>query len=69
MSTRENIRLIARTPSNFHPYASPYGPRREKTCLQWFSNNKGADQPAPLLFTYWKVSYVDLPGAKFYFSS
>ena len=23
-----------------------YGPRREKTCLQWFANNKGADQPA-----------------------
>ena len=23
-----------------------YGPRREKTCLRWFENNKGADQPA-----------------------
>ena len=23
-----------------------YGPRREKTCLWWFVNNKGADQPA-----------------------
>ena len=22
------------------------GPRREKTCLRWFANNKGADQPA-----------------------
>ena len=22
-----------------------YGPRREKTCLRWFTNNKGADQP------------------------
>ena len=22
------------------------GPRREKTCLLWFANNKGADQPA-----------------------
>ena len=22
------------------------GPRREKTCLWWFANNKGADQPA-----------------------
>ena len=22
------------------------GPRREKTCLQWFANNLGADQPA-----------------------
>ena len=23
-----------------------YGPRREKTCLRWFANNKDADQPA-----------------------
>ena len=23
-----------------------YGPRREKTCLQGFANNNGADQPA-----------------------
>ena len=23
-----------------------YGPRREKTCLQLFANNTGADQPA-----------------------
>ena len=23
-----------------------YGPRREKTCLGGFANNKGADQPA-----------------------
>ena len=22
------------------------GPRREKTCLQWFANNKSVDQPA-----------------------
>ena len=22
------------------------GPRREKTCLRWFANNKGAEQPA-----------------------
>ena len=22
------------------------GPQREKTCLRWFANNKGADQPA-----------------------
>ena len=21
-----------------------YGPRREKTCLRWFANNKGSDQ-------------------------
>ena len=25
---------------------SLYGPQREKTCLQGFANNKGADQPA-----------------------
>ena len=25
---------------------NPYGPRREKTCLWRFVNNKGADQPA-----------------------
>ena len=23
----------------------PYGPQREKTCLQGFANNKGTDQP------------------------
>ena len=23
-----------------------YGPRSDQTCLQWFANNKGADQPA-----------------------
>ena len=22
-----------------------FGPRREKTCLRWFANNKGANQP------------------------
>ena len=22
------------------------GPRHEKTCIRWFANNKGADQPA-----------------------
>ena len=25
-----------------------YGPRRKKTCLREFSNNKGTDQPAQL---------------------
>ena len=24
------------------------GPRRDKICLRWFANNKGADQPAHL---------------------
>ena len=32
-----------------------------------FANNKGADQPA--LFSFWKVSYLDLLRAKFQFSS
>ena len=27
-------------------FLGPYGPLREKTCLQRFANNKGADQPA-----------------------
>ena len=27
-------------------YHYKYGPRREKACLRWFANNKGADQPA-----------------------
>ena len=38
------------------------GLQREKTCIQGFANNKGADQPAlpcslisALLFAYWKV--------------
>ena len=26
--------------------ATSFGSRREKTCLRWFANNKGADQPA-----------------------
>ena len=32
---------------NIRFYCS-YGPHREKTCLRWFANNKGADQPAHL---------------------
>ena len=28
--------------------AISYGPRCEKTCLPWFANNTGADQPAHL---------------------
>ena len=38
---------------NVHSYRSSLfkntieaGPRREKTCLRWVANNKGADQPA-----------------------
>ena len=29
-----------------HPRRIINGPRREKTCLWWFANNTGADQPA-----------------------
>ena len=29
------------------------GPRCEKTCLQGFANNKGADQPAPGRVAQW----------------
>ena len=53
-----------------------YGLHNNKTCLPGFANNKGADQPAhprrlisTLLFTVWKVSYLDLLRAKFQFSS
>ena len=48
------------------------GPRREKTCLRGFANNTGADQPAhprslisALLFSFGKVSYLDLLLAEF----
>ena len=30
----------------FSSSTDTYGPRREKTCLRGFANNKGADQPA-----------------------
>ena len=43
------------------------GPRREKTCLRGFANNTGADQP--LLFAFWKVSYMGLLQVKFKVSS
>ena len=56
-----------------------YGPRREKTCLQVFANNKGADQPAHphrhyqrlyySLYAKYIVSFLDLLQAKFQFSS
>ena len=44
-----------------------FGPHREKTCLRGFANNKDAD--APLLFTEWKVSYLNLLRAKYHYSS
>ena len=33
-------------PDERRPSQFANGPRREKTCLQRFANNKGADQPA-----------------------
>ena len=49
-----------------------YWPRREKTCLRGFANNKDADQPAhprslvsAFAFAYWKVSYLNLPQTDF----
>ena len=42
------------------------GHRREITCLRGVVNNTGAaDQPAPLLFAFWKESYVNLLQVKF----
>ena len=36
----------AKPKANCKPFTSTlYGPRREKTCLRGFANNKGADQP------------------------
>ena len=48
-----------------------FGPRREKTCLRGFANNKGADQPAHphLSFAFLKASYLNFLQAKFHFSS
>ena len=53
-----------------------YGPRCEKTCLWGLRTTKvqtslriGADWSAPLLFAFWKVSYLNLLKAKFQFSS
>ena len=47
--------------------ASSMGPRRGKTFLRWFANNKGADQHAhprrmisAFLYAFWKVSYLNL---------
>ena len=35
--------MVTSSDSNGYPL---YGPRRQKTCLWRFANNKGADQPA-----------------------
>ena len=50
-------------PHHFHERIYMYGAGQEKTCLWGFVNNKCTDQPvqswsAPLLFAYWKVSYL-----------
>ena len=54
-----------------------YRPQCKKTSLRGFANNKGAGRPvhthslistSPLLFPYWKVSYLDLFWVKFQFS-
>ena len=48
------------------------GNRREKTCLRWFANNTGADQPAhprSLISAFVIVPYLSLLQAKFHFSS
>ena len=49
---RTNVRVASLT-ANFWPKINVdmpilYGPRREKTCLRGFGNNKGADQTAHL---------------------
>ena len=50
------------------------GPRREKTCLRSFVNNKGADQPAhprslisAFIIHFLEASYLSLIQAKFNF--
>ena len=37
------------------------GPRREKTCLRGFANNKGADQPAhpPRLVSAFVIRFIE----------
>ena len=50
-----------------------YGPQCERSSLQVFANNKGADHPAHtrslispfvIRYNYWKVFYLDLLRAK-----
>ena len=69
---KKHAKLPSRQSVNL--YHVVYGPRWEKTCLQWFANNKDADQPAhrpdwsaPLSFVFWKVSSLSLLQAKFDF--
>ena len=38
--------IITRVTGYNFQYNIVFGPRREKTCLRGFTNNKGADQPA-----------------------
>ena len=42
-------KTLGRLHSLANAFTTPlYGPRREKTCLREFANNKEADQPAPI---------------------
>ena len=38
--------VLLATKNTDSPFNLYYGPRRDKTCLRGFANNKGADQPA-----------------------
>ena len=48
LSTFPPVNRAHSIPTCYNPSDKPSinGPRREKTCLLWFANNKGADQPA-----------------------
>ena len=41
----QHIPAVLSAPLLFACLKVSYGPRREKTCLWWCANNKGADQP------------------------
>ena len=50
---RKNVLILCNTLGMCNKLVQKYGistviigPQREKTCLRWFSNNKGTDQPA-----------------------
>ena len=46
LNERLPMRNHSKMASTSDSVLNPYGPRREKTCLWRFVNNKGADQPA-----------------------
>ena len=52
-----------------------WAPMQVKTCLQWFANGKGADQPvhphsliSSFVIRFWKVAYQNLQQVKFHYS-